>query len=95
MRINPGATANRVLIKQDEAVEKIGQMIIPETAGKKPLQGTVIKTSEQFFCPKNGILIPITKKGDKVLYEKHAGSPTFIDGDEYVILLEPDIFVIL
>lgn len=94
-KILPALTGNRVLIEQHLAETKQGGIIIPETVGKKPLKGTVIDVSESFLCPKNGVVIPIVKVGDTVLYENHTGSICEIEGKEYILVLETNCFCIL
>jgi co-chaperonin GroES (HSP10) len=94
-KVLPSQTANRVIIKQFPAEQKVGNLIIPETVGEKPLIGTVVATSEYYNCAKNGRVEPIVKVGDNVLFEKH----TFIDieyeGTDHVMINEFNIIMVL
>lgn len=84
---------DHVLIKQDEAPEKTkGGIFIPvgSPEREKPLSGEVIGTGKGI----NGVPITV-KKGDHILYSKHAGTPLLIEGIEYLMLRESDILVIL
>lgn len=92
-RIQP--LQDRVIIKPKPAEEKSkGGIILPDTAKEKPIEGTVIavgsgKTEE-------GKLIPLTVKvGDVVLYGKYSGTEVNVDGEEYLIMRESDIYGIV
>ena len=83
--------ADRVLVEAAEAETKTaGGIIIPDTAKEKPQKGKVIaigtgKKDE-----------PITVKvGDTVLYGKYAGTEIQIDGKEYLIMRESDIYAVI
>ena len=83
--------ADRVLVKPADAEEKTkGGIIIPDTAKEKPMKGTVVAVG-------NGKKDePMTvKSGDTVLYGKYAGTEITIDGSEYLIMRESDIFAIV
>jgi len=83
--------ADRVLVEAAAAEEKTaGGIIIPDTAKEKPQKGKVIavgggKKDE-----------PMTVKvGDSVLYGKYAGTEITVDGKDYLIMRESDIFAVL
>ena len=83
--------ADRVLVEAAQAEEKTaGGIIIPDTAKEKPQRGKVIAVG-------NGKKDePLTVKiGDSVLYGKYAGTEINIEGKEYLIMRESDIFAIL
>lgn len=94
MKIKASQTANRVLIKQTNADEMVGTMILPSTVGEKPATG-IVKSVSEYFRIGETIITPIVKEGDEVQYNKHAGNETKIDGEEYIIVNEYDIYVIL
>ena len=90
-KINVKPLADRVLVEPAEAETKTaGGIIIPDTAKEKPMRGKVIATG-------NGKKDePITvKAGDTVLYGKYAGTEIQIDGKEYLIMRESDIYAII
>jgi chaperonin GroES len=89
MNVKP--LADRVLVEPAAAEEKTaGGIIIPDTAKEKPMRGTVIAAG-------NGKKDePMTVKvGDTVLYGKYAGTELSVDGKDYLIMRESDIFCIL
>lgn len=91
MSVNLKPLADRVLVEPAPAEEKtVGGIIIPDTAKEKPQKGKVVaagggKKDE-----------PMTvKAGDTVLYGKYAGTEITVDGKEYLIMRESDIFAII
>lgn len=83
--------ADRVLIEQAAAEEKTASgIIIPDTAKEKPQQGKVIAVGNG--KPDEPMTV---KVGDEVLYGKYSGTEIKIDGREYTIMRESDIFGIV
>lgn len=83
--------ADRVIIEAAAAEEKTaGGIIIPDTAKEKPQRGKVVAVG-------NGKKDePLTVKvGDEVLYGKYAGTEITVEGKEYLIMRESDIFAVL
>ena len=94
MSIEP--LADYVLIKpKEEAEEKIGMIIIPDTAQEKPAEGTIIAVGPGKVT-KDGKKIPLELRvGNKVLYGKHSGTEIKVDEIEYLMMRESDIFAII
>ncbi len=94
MKVKP--LADRVLIKPLEAEEmKRGGIIIPDTAKEKPQEGEIVEVGPGRLS-EEGDKIPMeVKKGDKVLYGKYSGTEVTIDGVEYLIMRESDIFAVI
>lgn len=88
MNIKP--LADRVLVKAAAAEEKIGGIIIPDTAKEKPLKGEVIAVG-------NGTKDEemILKAGDTVLYGKYAGTEVELDGEKYLIMRQSDVLAVI
>lgn len=91
MSVNIKPLADRVLIEPAAAEQKTASgIIIPDTAQEKPQKGIVVavgpgKTDE-----------PMTVKvGDHVLYGKYSGTELSVDGGDYLIMKEADIFAIV
>jgi len=83
--------ADRVLVEPAQAEEKTSSgIIIPDTAKEKPQKGSVVAVGEGKKDE------PLTvKAGDTILYGKYAGTEVTIDGKEYLIMRESDIFAII
>lgn len=94
MKIKP--LADRVVVKPAEQEEqKQGTIIIPDTAKEKPMQGEVVAVGPGKVT-ENGAKVEMgVKKGDKVLYGKYSGTEVTIDGEDYLIMRESDIFAII
>ncbi|MCB9284414.1 MAG: co-chaperone GroES [Lewinellaceae bacterium] len=82
---------DRVVIKPAPAEEKTaGGIIIPDTAKEKPQRGEVVAVGPG----KDGNLMTV-QVGDIVLYGKYAGQELNYEGQDYIIMREDDILVIL
>lgn len=82
---------DRVVVKPAAAEEKTaGGIIIPDTAKEKPQRGEVIAVGPGKDDNKMTV-----KKGDTVLYGKYAGTELNHDGQDYLIMREDDILIIL
>lgn len=95
VKIKP--SGDRVLIITDP-VDKVTSsgIIIPEIAIGKPQRGTIVAIGPGKYKPDTGELIDMnTKVGDHVLYGKHSGTEITLEGVEYLLMREPDIFAIL
>jgi chaperonin GroES len=83
--------ADRVIIKPAPAEDKTkGGIIIPDTAKEKPQRGEVIAVGPG----KDGNLMTVNV-GDIVLYGKYSGQEINFEGQDYLIMREDDILVII
>lgn len=88
--------ADRVVVKPAEAEEKTaGGIILPDTAKEKPIEGTVVAVGPGKTSDDGKLIKPEVKVGDRVLYGKYSGTEVTIDGEEYLIMRESDIFGII
>ncbi len=94
MKIKP--LSDRVIIKPSPSEEKTkGGIILPDTAKEKPVVGEVVAVGPG-RKNEDGALVPMEiKVGDKVLYGKYSGTEVTLDGQEYLIMRESDIFAII
>jgi chaperonin GroES len=95
-KVNVKPLHDRVLVKRvEEQEQKVGGIIIPDSAKEKPLQADVIAVGGGKVL-ENGDRKPLdVKAGDKVLIGKWSGTEVKIDGDEYLILKEDEILGII
>ena len=89
--LNIKPLADRVVVQPAEAETKtISGIIIPDTAKEKPQRGKVVAvgngTKDQAMT---------VKVGDEVLYGKYSGTEISIDGTNYLIMRESDIYAIV
>jgi chaperonin GroES len=87
-KINFKPNEDRVLVQAAPAEEKTSSgIIIPDTAKEKPQKGKVIAVGDGLEDK------PVTVKvGDNVLYGKYSGTEITIDGKDYLIVRNSDIF---
>jgi chaperonin GroES len=87
---------DRILVKQLEEEEKTaGGIIIPDTAKEKPHQGKIVAVGKGRKM-EDGTVKPLdVKAGDRVLFEKYAGTAVKLDGEEYMIMREDEILAVL
>lgn len=85
----------RVLVRRVQEAETVrGGIIIPDTAKEKPQEGVVVAVGTGRYD--KGQHVPMSvKEGDRVLFGKYSGSDIKIDGEEFLILKEEEIFGIL
>lgn len=76
---------DRVLVKQDKAPEKIGSILLPDTAKTSPNEGEVIAANSERDV----------KVGERVLFIKGAGNTVKIGDDDRLIMFEQDIYGVL
>jgi chaperonin GroES len=94
--MNMRPLSDRVVIKASPADEKTkGGIILPDTAKEKPAIGEVVAVGPGKVSDEGKIIAPEVKVGDKVLYGKYSGTEVAIEGHEYLIMREGDIFAIL
>lgn len=87
---------DRVIVKRLAEEERTrGGIIIPDTAKEKPLKGKVVSIGKGKVTD-DGKLHPLNvKPGDEVLFGKYAGTEFQIEGEEFLMMREDDIYGIL
>ena len=87
---------DRVLIKRlDEGEQKIGGIIIPDSAKEKPQQGEVKAVGSGKLLDNGERTPPQVKEGDRILFGKYSGSEVKLDAEDYLILKEDEILGVL
>ncbi len=88
MNIKP--LADRVLVLPAQAEEKVGGIIIPDTAKEKPQHGTIVAAG-------NGTKDEemVLKEGDEVLYGKYSGIELEVEGTKYLIMRQSDVLAVV
>ena len=88
MNIKP--LADRVLVLPAQAEEKVGGIIIPDTAKEKPQHATIVASG-------NGTMDEemVLKEGDEVLYCKYSGTELEVEGTKYLIMRQSDVLAVV
>lgn len=88
--------ADRVLVEPAVAETQTKSGIyIPDNAKEKPMQGTIVAMGPGKSNEKGELIAPEVKVGDVVLYGKYSGTEVTVDGKNYLIVRESDIFAVL
>jgi chaperonin GroES len=94
MKLNPMHDRVAVQLVEPETTTASG-IVIPDNAKEKPSTGNVVAVGSGRVL-ENGSRVPLTVKvGDRVLFGKFAGQSVKVNGEEYTILREEDIFAIV
>jgi len=95
-KLNIKPLGDRIVVKPMEAEEKTkGGIILPDTAKEKPVEGTIVAAGPGRKSDDGKIVEMEVKVGEKILYGKYSGTEITIDGEEYLIMRESDIFAIV
>ncbi len=94
MKIKP--LADRVVVKPAPAEEKTASgIIIPDTAKEKPMMGEIVAAGKGKTSDDGKFVTMELKVGDKVLYGKYSGTEVTIEGEDYLIMRESDVYAII
>ena len=87
---------DRIIIQRlDEGEQKVGGIIIPDTAKEKPQQGKVIAVGTGTVTDEGKDRPLALKKGDRILFGKYSGSEVQLNGEDFLIMKEEDVLGIL
>ena len=90
MAIKP--LGDRIVVKPlEQEEEKVGGIIIPDTAKEKPQEGEVVAVGPGKLLESGERQAPAVAVGDKILYGKYSGTEIKYGGEEYLIVREDDI----
>ena len=95
MAVNFRPLADKVLVKPSEAEAKTsGGIFIPDSAQQKPQEGEVIAVGPGRVLDDGSRSTLTVSVGDKVIYSKYGGTELKLDGQEYTILDEDQIYAV-
>jgi len=87
---------DRIIVKQlEEETKTAGGILIPDTAKEKPHQGKVMAVGKGKIMEDGSVRPLDVKAGDKILFEKFAGSTVKVGADELMIMREEEILAII
>ena len=87
---------DRLLIQRlEEGEQKVGGIIIPDTAKEKPQQGKVIAAGTGKVKDDGTRQRPDVKAGDLILFGKYAGQEIKIEGEEVLIIREEEVLGVI
>ncbi len=87
---------DRLLVKRlEEGEQRVGGIIIPDTAKEKPQQGKVVAAGNGRLTDEGKVIPLDVKVGDTILFGKYSGSEIKVDGEEYLIIREEEVLGVL
>lgn len=87
---------DRVIVKREEEETKTaGGIVLPGSAAEKPSRGEVVAVGEGKVHDNGARRELCVKVGDKVLFGKFSGNEVKVDGQDYIIMREDEIFAII
>ena len=84
-----------IVLRLDEGEQKVGGIIIPDTAKEKPQQGKVIAAGTGKVKDNGTRQRPDVKAGDLILFGKYSGREIKLDGAEYLIMREDEVLGVI
>jgi chaperonin GroES len=87
---------DRIIVQRlEEGEQKIGGIIIPDSAKEKPQQGKVISVGNG-KTKDDGTRVPLdVKAGDLILFGKYSGQEIKLDGEDYIIMREDEVLAVI
>jgi chaperonin GroES len=87
---------DRILVQRiEESEQKVGGIIIPDSAKEKPQQGKVVAVGAGKI-EKDGKRVPLdVKDGDTILFGKYSGQEVRVDGEDYLIMREDEVLAVI
>jgi chaperonin GroES len=88
---------DRIIVRrlEEEGEQKIGGIIIPDSAKEKPQRGEVIAAGVGKLN-KDGVRVPLdVKAGDLILFGKYTSQEVKLDGTEYLIMREDEVLGVI
>ena len=87
---------DRIIVQRtEEGEQKIGGIIIPDTAKEKPQQGKVIAAGAGKVKDDGKRIALDVKAGDSILFGKYSGQEIKLEGEEYLIMREDEVLAVI
>ena len=94
MKVKP--LHDRILVKRiEEGEQKVGGIIIPDTAKEKPQQGKVVAVGAGKTDDKGKRMPLDVKADDTILFGKYSGQEIKLDGEEFLIMREDEVLGVI
>src|SRR3979409_2187410 len=87
---------DRILVSRiEEGEQKVGGIIIPDSAKEKPLEGKVVAVGNGKVKDDGTRIALDVKAGDHILFGKYSGQEIKLDGEEYLIMREDEVLGVI
>ena len=88
---------DRIIVRRqdDDGEQRVGGIIVPDSAKEKPQRGTVVAVGDGRVTD-DGVRVPVDiKAGDVVLFGKYTTGDITVNGEELLILRESEVLAVL
>jgi len=87
---------DRIIVRRldEDSTQRVGAIIIPDSAKEKPLLGTVLAAGLGKSNDEGERLPMDVKAGDTILFGKYSGQEVSVEGIDYLIMKEDDVLAI-
>ena len=87
---------DKIVVERSEAEERTaGGIVLPDTAKDKPKQGRVVAVGSGRILDNGQVKAPELKVGDRVLFGSFAGSEVKVEGKDYLVMAESEVFAVI
>ena len=87
---------DRIIVQRiEEGEQKVGGIIIPDTAKEKPQRGKVVAAGNGKVADDGKRIALDVKTGDRILFGKYSGQEIKLDGEEYLIMREDEVLAVI
>jgi chaperonin GroES len=87
---------DRLIVSRiEEGEQKVGGIIIPDSAKEKPMQGKVISAGNGKSKDDGNRIALDVKAGDLILFGKYSGQEIKLDGEEFLIMREDEVLAVI
>jgi chaperonin GroES len=87
---------DRILVERiEEGEQKVGGIIIPDSAKEKPQQGKVVAVGAGKVKDDGGRIPLDVKSGDLILFGKYSGQEIKLEGEEFLIMREDEVLAVI
>ncbi len=87
---------DRIFVQRlDEGEQRVGGIVIPDSAKEKPQRGKVFAVGEGKVNDEGDRQPLDVKDGDTILFGKYSGQEVTLDGEQYLIMREDDVLAVL
>jgi chaperonin GroES len=87
---------DRILVQRiEEEEQKVGGIIIPDSAKEKPQQGKVVAVGAGKADKDGKRIVLDVKQGDTILFGKYSGQEVRVDGEDYLIMREDEVLAVI
>jgi chaperonin GroES len=87
---------DRIIVQRlDEGEQKIGGIIIPDSAREKPQQGKILAVGDGKVTEDGTRIAMDVRPGNVILFGKYSGQDIKIDGEDYLIVKEDEVLAVI